>query len=243
MLSLPEKISPCPISEAIVEVRFDSPFPPDAIYGVVYNEFKEDFPSAKNLPILQIPEPIRSQDPALLYKPYYKLTNSGFVFNIGPKLCGLISQKEYAGWTLFSKKIKDCFERIFDLEIIEKVTRIGIRYINFFENRDILEKVNLKLIMNSKPFKSDETILRTVIKADKFICNLQISNKAKLKQNNDMHTGSIIDIDVITDDISQENPKTEIITLIEEGHHKEKELFFTLLDKEFIKTLNPEYKK
>lgn len=240
-MSLPKKISPCPISEAIVEIRFDSPFPPDAIYGVVYNAFKESFPKPENLPILQIPEPIRLQDPVLRFKPYYKLTNSGFIFQIGPKVCTLSSIKEYAGWTAFLAKIKVSFERLFDLEIIDKVTRLGIRYINFFESNDIFDKVNLKILMGSEPFKNEHTIIRTSIKSGKFMSNLQIANKAILNQGGQTQEGSIIDIDVVAIDIPQEDIKNKIIGLVEEGHYEEETLFFSLLEKSFLATLNPEY--
>ncbi len=240
-MSLPNKISPCPISEAIVEIRFDSSFPPDAIYGVVYNAFKENFPKPQNLPILQIPEPIRLQDPALRFKPYYKLTNSGFIFQIGPKVCTLSSIKEYAGWTAFLVKIRDSFKRLFDLEIIDKVTRLGIRYINFFEADDIFDKVNLKISMGSEPFQSEHTIIRTSIKSGEFISNLQISNKVILNQGGKNQEGSIIDIDVVAIDIPQEDIKNKIIELVEKGHYEEKKLFFSLLEKSFLATLNPEY--
>ncbi len=42
-VKLPKKISPCPILEGIVEFRFESPFPDDAIFGIMYKEFKSDF--------------------------------------------------------------------------------------------------------------------------------------------------------------------------------------------------------
>jgi len=59
-MKIPKKIDPCPIVEAIVEIRFDSNLPGDAIFGVIYNQFKEDYPKFTKLPILQLPEAIRS---------------------------------------------------------------------------------------------------------------------------------------------------------------------------------------
>ena len=35
-IRLPEKINPCPILEAIVEIRFDSKVPHEAIFGIIY---------------------------------------------------------------------------------------------------------------------------------------------------------------------------------------------------------------
>lgn len=59
----PKKISPCPIVEASVEIRFTSEVLPDAIFGIIYQAFKDEFSSKpEKLPILQLPEQIRSMD-------------------------------------------------------------------------------------------------------------------------------------------------------------------------------------
>ena len=106
-MQLPKKITPCPIAEAIVEIRFDSnpDIPADAIWGIIYNSFKEEysFKSIEKLPILQIPEPVRLNDPALIYKPNYKLSNEKFIFQIGPKVISLASAPNYIGWRIFSE--------------------------------------------------------------------------------------------------------------------------------------------
>ena len=43
MEKLPISISPCPIIEAIFEVRFEASVPGDAISGIIFNEFKNEF--------------------------------------------------------------------------------------------------------------------------------------------------------------------------------------------------------
>ena len=90
-MQLPKVISPCPIIEAIVEVRFDASIPSDAIFGVVYNEFKNDFPKKpESLPITQLPEQIRNNEPNLLYKPHYRLSDSTFLLHVGQKVISII---------------------------------------------------------------------------------------------------------------------------------------------------------
>ena len=70
-MQIPKKITPCPILEAIVEIRFEPEEPDDAIFGIIYNQFKKSFPEIEKLPILQIPDQFRSKDPNLIYKPHY----------------------------------------------------------------------------------------------------------------------------------------------------------------------------
>ncbi len=52
---------------------------------------------------------------------------------------------------------------------------------------------------------------------------------------------SIIDIDVIKDFSPIESSKNVILNKIDNAHTIEKEIFFTLLKNDFLKTLNPEY--
>ena len=61
MKKLPFSIDPCPILEAIFEIRFESSFPGDAIFGIVYNEFKDEFQEVEQLPVLQLPAAMRDQ--------------------------------------------------------------------------------------------------------------------------------------------------------------------------------------
>ncbi len=237
---LPKKISPCPIVEAIVELRFSSAVLPDAIFGIIYQVFKDEFPGEpERLPILQLPDPIRSMDPALQYQPYYKLIAGNLIFQIGPRVTSLSNVKDYTGWETFSKRIKDAFSKVEKLKIIKSVERLGIRYINFFK-LDIFDNINLKILMNDSRLDTLQTTLKTEIQDDNFINILQIANKAQATIQKELITGSVIDIDTVSKDIG-ETFFGEMENLLEKGHNIEKKLFFSLLKKEFLSTLNPEF--
>jgi len=236
-MALPNKITPCPIEEAIIEIRFTPKMPHDAIFGVVYQSFKDRFTKVQNLPILQIPEPIRMQDPLLLYKAYYQLSNDNFALNIGPKVLSLSNAKEYIGWAAFSEEIKRCIKEISKLEVIEKVSRSGIRYINFFEG-DVFKKINLEIKLGQEQLKSDSVLVRSTLKAGKFINNFRISNNVKLAQKGIPKEGSVIDIDTF---LEGQIDIQGFDALIEEAHTEEKKLFFSLLREDFLKQLNPQY--
>jgi uncharacterized protein (TIGR04255 family) len=85
----PTKISPCPIIESIVEIRFKTKLIPDAVFGVLYNAFKEDYPGLIKLPILQLPAPVRDSDPNLIFQPHYRLSCKDFLLQIGPRVISL----------------------------------------------------------------------------------------------------------------------------------------------------------
>ena len=95
--ALPVSISPCPIQEAVVEIRFSTTKPADAVFGILYAKVNQNFTSTNPLPILQIPEAIRSQDPNLTYQPHYVLSRGDLNLKIGPKVLVFSCVAPYSG--------------------------------------------------------------------------------------------------------------------------------------------------
>ena len=132
-MSLPKQITPCPINQAVVEIRFNSTLPPDAVFGVVYNKLKDSYKTAEQLPILQIPEAVRNNDSNLLYQPHYKLTKDYYALQVGPKVISIaITDQKYTTWDSYYEEIQDVFKKIKEVDFISNVLRVGLRYINIF---------------------------------------------------------------------------------------------------------------
>jgi len=243
-MNLPKSIHPCPISDALFEIRFFPKTHPGAVFGLVYNVLKDDFnKGVVNLPILQIPEVVRKLDSNLKYKPHYKISNDSFVVQIGPEVLSISSFPKYVGWKKFSEKIFDVLKKIEDIEIINSIVRIGIRYVNFFE-KNIYDEIDLKVLIANKEIEYNNTIIRTEIIQQGYRSTLQIGNNATLQVENgttkNRKSGSFIDIDTFKNDELESffSNKEKIINKV---HKKEKELFFSLLKDDFLSNLNPEY--
>ncbi len=234
-MSLPNSINPCPILDALFEIRFTPKIHPSAVFGITYKAIKDVFSQSEveKLPILQLPEDIRANDPDLKFKPHYRISNEKFVTQIGSDVVTISSFPEYMGWEKFSKQIFGILDRIEKVDVIDSVRRIGIRYINFFEN-DIFKNINLKVCIGDDNIAHKNTIIRTEIEQNPFKSSLQVTNGAS--HNNKL--GSIIDIDTFTES-NLESFFSNKEDLISEGHSKEKELFYSLLKEDFLKTLNP----
>lgn len=234
-MSLPKQISPCPIIDALLEIRFVPNIHQNAVFGLIYNALQEDFPKVDNLPVLQIPEPIRNIDPNLKFKPYYKITNEEYVVQIGPDVLSIASFPKYTGWNKFFTVISEVLNKIEETRVIKNVSRVGIRYINFFDD-DIFNKINLNVQLNNSIIDSRSTVVKTEIIQMEYISTLQIANSVI----NDERVGSIIDIDTsINNQLDDFFRNKEYI--INKGHEFEKELFFSLLKDDFLESLNPEY--
>ncbi|MCK4797503.1 MAG: TIGR04255 family protein [Spirochaetes bacterium] len=240
---LPKKILKCPIAESILEIRYNSEIPTDAIFGIIYAAIKNKFKDSKpiTLPILQLPESVRKKDPNFIYQAHHRLVNNNLSVSIGPKVVTFNNSSPYIGWKKWSDYIINVLNDIKQTNVINIVERIGLRYINFFDI-NILEKANLKIDINNDILKDESTSLRTEIIDSNFIKILHIGNSVNISVNNIAKNGSIIDIDCITNLNDNENKFfNNYKDIFEEAHKKEKELFYSLLKESFIQELEPIY--
>jgi uncharacterized protein (TIGR04255 family) len=234
-IKLPKKISPCPIAEAIVELRFDAKVPSEALMGIVYERFKEKYPGFEPLPIMRLPLDLINSLPNLNYAPHYKFTNQNYILQLGPKCFSIVCPKDYTGWDKFAEEIKWVFGQIKNLKIIEKPLSLGVRYINFFERVDIFEKIKIDLSLAENSLVKNVNTLQTEFKYDNFQCVIRITNHSYLKG---VTKGSTIDIDLISD---QNLNSLDFENIVFSAHELEKKCFFGILTEEFLSQFNPEY--
>lgn len=240
-MMIPKKINNCPIVDSVVELRFISKIFPNAVFGIIFNSLQKDFPNVEKLPILQLPEQLRDSDPNLKFKPLYRLmSEDGYSVQIGTDVIVIGAPMPYPGWSDFFEKIKLIIENIYKTEVIEKVTRLGVRFINFFDF-DVFKKINLEIQINDSLHNNHNTQLRTEIKKGDFLHTLNIANNAtQIIQNGTERIGSIIDIDTFKD-YRLDNFKTIYEIEIQNAHNFEKEIFFNLLNSDYLKSLDPKY--
>ena len=239
---MPLRLEKCPLVDALIEIRFESSIIGSAIFGIIYNLIRNDYKGpVTNLPILQVPEQIRKNDPNLKFKPLYRIEAEKYIIQIGDDVLCISSKIPYTGWDEFSSRTIELIKKISGENIINRVLRIGHRYVNFFEG-DIMDKLTI-----SKPtisgYQTNNILVRTEIRdCDDFIDTVQITNSAMYKSpfNTDTLLGSLIDIDSFKEygnNYFLENLESEINKV----HTCEKNMFFSLLTEEFLNSLNPVY--
>ncbi len=241
MANLPVKITPCPIIESNIEIRFVANFPPDAVIGIIYNLLLSNGYQCtlSQRPIMQLPAEIRAKDPQLQYQATHTIAiqNPKFFVHVGPSVC-VIQIPIYIGWAKFREIINSIVVLLQRNNLFKRVDSIGLKYVNFFK-LDIFDKIVLKIegLSNLR-----STIFRTEILNEKYVNILQISNGVHvnnpyLQLNAD---GSLIDITTVV--LSQHGlDSSNIMTHIDEARLGEKSLFFSLLKEDYLDTLSPEY--
>ena len=239
-MDLPKKISPCPIIEALVELRFIPKQPDEAVYGLLYSALKDYYKKFEDLPTLQIPVEIRKRDPSFAFNPLYRMLNDTYSLSIGHRVLTLGCTKEYRGWSDFSEQLKITVDAMHNIGLTDKIIRVGIRYINLFE-LDIYKKIKLNIAMPDGEFQAAQLHIRAEIPAGDYTNTLQISDRVEIFKDNKHLVGSIIDIDTFIDETRNSNIYQDLMRVIYDGHEEEKKLFFGLLTDEYLMTLNPEH--
>lgn len=245
MKILPNTISPCPILETTVELKFQPQIPKETIVGVLYEAVKKDFPELKKLPNAMLPINIIEQDPNFKHKTLYMLQGESFRVQVGFDVVSFHCITDYVGWNSYSHNMRQFLEKLYSTQIIGTLDNILLRYLNFFEI-DIYENINFSLQLAGEVHTSKSLAFRTQIMKDGFENTLQLANDVTITKDNDAPmNGSLIDI-ICSYNCVKNNKESittdEIVDIVNKAHDIEKDLFFKLLKEEFIKTLSPTYK-
>ena len=171
------------------------------------------------------------------FTPHYKIKKDNFIIQIGPNVFSLTNIKDYCGWKNFSEKIFDTYTKLSELKLIQKQFRTALRYINILPEINIFEKTNLGIQLNDEKLGKNQINFMAEIPYEQGASNLKLINFAEAIFENQLIKGSIVDIDTHVQLDKFESFKEAI----ECAHTAEKKLFFNLLEKKFLTTLNPIY--
>lgn len=240
-MALPKNLEPCPINEALVEVRFAPSVPDDAVFGLLYEKLKDQYPEVAKLPIHQIPDQLREAREDLEFKPHYRLPGESYIVQIGPRVVSIIDKDDYQGWENLSSCTWKILDKLEDSNVVGDVIRYSVRYTNFFKD-NIFEKSKIDISSGDKNLVGRGTYLKTLIESDNsFHSVLQVTNNASMDKGDREVDGSVIDIDTINSRVNGREFFNTYQERINEAHDIEKELFFSLLTEEFLDSFNPEY--
>ncbi len=241
-MKIPKEISPCPIVEALVELRIQpSPETPiDAVFGLVFEKLHSEFPKVVNLPAMNLPEQIREADPNLKYQAHHRLSNDIFSVSVGPRVLTFSCGSPYAGWESFSGVIFKSLDSLLAVEgLIDGVERIGVRFVNFFDS-NLGEQINFKLTAPRLAVDGCQFHTTIIVPDSEFSNTIQLANKASVTVNKNKRDGSVVDIDTFCIDPSGKL-REDLYGRIERGHDCEKKIFYSLLREDVLSSLNPVY--
>ncbi|HWY50668.1 MAG TPA: TIGR04255 family protein [Chthoniobacterales bacterium] len=238
---LPIKIDPCPIVEAILEIRFVTSESWATLPGLLFTRIRKRYPEQKVLPLGQLPEEIRRREPAFTYQPLIQFLGADFLIQFGPRVIGLVAKsKNYPGWAALQKEMTWLVSELRQLGFVSEGERLGVRYINFF-TFNVFEQLVLEVSAAGKQFSDTELSITSALSKPTLTSRLLVANSAIVGVGESARHGSVLDVDVWLGpadfDLFQNGmPKFDA------AHEFEKQIFFGLLKADFLATLNPVYK-
>ena len=229
-MPLPKKITPSNLKEAVVEIKYISNLPFEVLIGIFYKALSDY--TYTNRPI----KPLRQGLPAKLGEEItIRVGNPSLFYN--DKISIQLSEQsvvftaldEYIGWHEYKPQIEQALARLMSTNNIKKCTRVGLRYISEYRNKDLKDCINFSFTFGLPQVESETTAFRSefMYNGTKIILNLNnkvpfINHQPSTNQAEIIKT-SMVDIDVISDGLEITN-LDDLLKAIEENHTKEKEV-------------------
>lgn len=221
------------IVECVFDIQFESNSVAESYIATIAKV--DGFEQITKLPLHQVPDSIRKNDPNLKMQPLYEITslsNTDYKVMLGDNVIGIAMKNSYTSWTnSFFPQLKKLFSEIFKTNKINKISRMGLRYVDFLENENIFEtgKIKVDIIDNS----TKKMFLRIEDSLEGIQYNKVMANNVKYQSLD--NEGSIIDIVTSIENYSLEaNKYDDVFQQIDMLHSINKEKFKEVISDEYV---------
>ncbi|MBC7388710.1 MAG: TIGR04255 family protein [Opitutaceae bacterium] len=242
-MNLPKQVTPDSVKEAVVEIRYRCDIPFEILLGMYFTALDNSYTYVSRpiqIPSINGPEDIN-----------FHTVNKAFFYNdkinlqAQPGSLVFTCLEEYLGWEVYKQQISKVLEQLTNIEAEIIWSRVGVRFLNHYPNKDLKEIMNFEFTFGMPNIKSITSSIKSEFdyRDSKVLLNLKnkVSLQADLKDGEpEWIPTSVIDIDVITY-IKESNDLSVLLQTIDFNHETEKELYFNMLTPDFLKSLNPKY--
>ncbi len=237
---LPHHIDPCPIVQAIFEIRFTTNTPWAQLPGRVAGLLGEHY-VGEELPLFELPDQFKQQIPGSIHLPQYQFHSDQFVVNLAPQMIGLgVQAMRYPGWSVVQGELSTFLDKVVDDGFMGEGARLGVRYSDFFE-LNIFDHIDLAIGVNGKTVKDKDRQFTTVFQEGPMTIRLVLINGAFMENSHGPRRGSVLDIDVAFGPLDFEL-NSNVLERFTQAHDTIKNLFFGLVSKDLLESLKPQYK-
>lgn len=232
-MDLPVKITPDNLKDSIFQIRFESTFEELFVLGEFKNITKDilSYHSSESIKNIDNKEfTIERKDIG-----YFTDLNNVFKININENSISFNVIDNYVGWDNYFLFISKVLKELFSNNFFKSFSSLGIRFISIYEN-DILGNLKIKFDNFLNPANTNTHISTRFIKSNSLVILNIINSITDNEREN-----SYIDIDIVKKLNSEFLDFEELINTAHEMHQTEKEIFFSILSDDYLKTLNPSF--
>lgn len=138
---LPKILEREPLVDALCELRMEaSTHLADILPGILFHKL-EPKPTIRRLPAAEIPQPMRANDPALLYAPTQRLEWGNYVIAVGDRNVIISCKLPYPKWPNFKSIILEIVRLIAEVGVAGNVERFSVKYVNLIEAPSLAEQI------------------------------------------------------------------------------------------------------
>lgn len=246
--ALPRKLGKEPLVDVVCEVRFETELPASSLLLGMMLQLATNKPSIETLPIAQIPQMVRENDPNLRYAPLMRMSfNEKFVLLFSDRSVAVGCVMPYPGWTEFKAAIVSVFSVLGTATFIKKIDRHSLKYVDFFPMlngaKPTLERFNVVVDVAGRQIVEQSINLRVEMVEAPFIHAAGIVSPALIQRSdNSSSSGAVIDVDTHrVHDYSVQEFLSAMPRLLDEIHAANKSYFFDLLSERGLAELEPQY--
>jgi uncharacterized protein (TIGR04255 family) len=249
-MKLPKKISPDNIREAVVEVRYISDLSFELLVGIFFAALDESY-TYTNIPprnsAISGPVVVNERNEITFQVGVASLFyNDKITIKLAPNMLVFSCLNKYIGWEDYRPEIEKALIQIMATNHVTKCTRVGVRYISDYAQMDLRDCTKFSFKFGLPAIESDTVAFHSEFLYNGIKVILNLNNKVPYSKLNpstkrfEIVKTSVVDIDVIADNLEVARVE-EVLKVIEDNHLKEKEIFFGMLNDEFLNSLNPQY--
>jgi uncharacterized protein (TIGR04255 family) len=245
--SLPIKLNKEPLIDAVFEVRFSSKIPATMILpGALFNSLQGE-KSIEQLPIANLPKPVRDADPNLKFAPLNRIDWNQFFINIGDSSLSISCKYPYCGWADFKIAIIEVINVLNQCKLADTVGRYAMKYVDIFPTSEYPQKfsmINASISVAGHTLNSESFQLRIEIARDELIHAVQLASSAiATLHNGTTIEGLILDVDTssIQNNITMDALLENFSDKLDSIHLANKSMFFDCLTRDAITSLEPIY--
>ncbi len=224
------KLKNPPIIEAVCEFKFDDKFEDLIIYGSLHEKFKNDYPKTKktaNLDLVLEKTDDGFQHRTIEHNLQRFISEDGkSLLQVGPNVLTVNRLKPYENWGSFYPKIESALSIFLDITKLQKLKRIGLRFINKINLKET--EIKLEDYYNFRPM--GETLCDEI---HSFIVGIQILKEKDILRvtltntppDQDFKMAHSLDLDYFTPQFTTDNINNTM-AWVQNAHSEVEEAFF-----------------